>query len=311
MFYEMATCGQYKVSKVPRSLAYTMGVKIYDPTTREEITPAEARRKARDKRAYDQNYECVPGDENTILLTSELITQAEREGVGFICEQDWSAEALASMRRAEGDLYLGVDVGRFRDITVMAAVEKISGIFIVRGVLRCENMRLPSQRERLAEFFRLPRARRAAIDMTGIGLGLFEFGQDHPGIGAAKLQGVNFSSSVPATNRIKQEGRKQETVRVTEAMATELLGVYEDRRIQHPADPDLRDDLRKPEKVVSPGGRVSIAAVRDNKDHADHFWAFALAIEAGSSPGAEPGLPVAFNRGGYRSQERRERSVLT
>ena len=78
--------------------------------------------------------------------------------------------------------------------------------------------------------------------------------------------------------------------------------VYEDRRIQHPADGDLRDDLRKPEKVVSPGGRVSIAATRDAKDHADHFWAFALAVEAASSHvPAGDFIPVAlddrFSRG--------------
>lgn len=71
-------------------------------------------------------------------------------------------------------------------------------------------------------------------------------------------------------------------VRVTEAMATELAGLYEDRRIRHPVDEQLREDLRKPERIVSPGGRVSIAAEADEAGHADHFWSFALAIEAGS-----------------------------
>jgi phage FluMu gp28-like protein len=283
MFYDMATSGDYVVSRVTRSNAYRMGVKIYDIRTREPITPEEARKRARDKRAYDQNYECKFTDENTTLLTHELISQAERDNVGFICEQDWSREALKAMREARGDHYLGVDVGRHRDITVMAAIEKISGMFLVRGVLRIEGMRLPQQQERMQQFIALPNARRIAIDMTGLGLGLFEYAEDK--IGASRIQGVNFSTSVPATERIRESGRKQETVRVTEAMATELLGVYEDRRIQHPIDGDLRDDLRKPEKVVSPGGRVSIAATRDSKDHADHFWAFALAIEAGSGGG--------------------------
>ena len=67
---------------------------------------------------------------------------------------------------------------------------------------------------------------------------------------------------------------------MTEAMATELLRLYEDRRIQHPRDGDLRDDLRKPEKITSPSGRVSIAATRDEAGHADHFWSMALAVEA-------------------------------
>ena len=81
-------------------------------------------------------------------------------------------------------------------------------------------------------------------------------------------------------------------VRVTEAMAMELLQVYEDRRIQHPADMRLRDDLRKPEKITTPGGRVSIAATRDEAGHADHFWSFALALEAASHGGGGGGIGI-------------------
>jgi phage FluMu gp28-like protein len=44
--------------------------------------------------------------------------------------------------------------------------------------------------------------------------------------------------------------------------------------------PQLRDELRKPERVTSPGGNVSIAATRDAVGHADHFWSFALAVDA-------------------------------
>ncbi|MDB6066363.1 MAG: hypothetical protein JWR26_2571, partial [Pedosphaera sp.] len=94
------------------------------------------------------------------------------------------------------------------------------------------------------------------------------------------VHGINFASTVPATECSRSEGRKQETVRVTEALAMELLQTYEDRRIQHPSDLRLRDDLRKPEKVTSPGGRVSIAATRSEAGHADHFWSLALALEA-------------------------------
>ena len=87
---------------------------------------------------------------------------------------------------------------------------------------------------------------------------------------------------------------------MTEALATELLSVYEDRRIQHPADGELRDDLRKPEKRTSPGGRVSIAATRDEAGHADHFWSFALALEAAAS------APVPFH---YEAIPRPERGA--
>jgi len=76
-------------------------------------------------------------------------------------------------------------------------------------------------------------------------------------------------------------------------MATALLAVFEEKLIEIcvELDPDAIDDLRKPEKITSPGGRVSIAATRNEAGHADHFWAMALAIrDAEGSAG-----PVAFS----------------
>ena len=268
----------FKVSRVPRTLAWRMGVKIYDANTRQPITPDQARNTAMDKRAYDQNYECAFNDENSTLLTHELISAAERDDVGEICEQDWTQSALARLRAAFHDLYFGMDVGRTRDLSVITVGEKINDTFMVRAILRIQNMRLPDQQKRLDEVCRMVKFRRGAIDMTGLGIGLFEYAQDQ--FGQSRIRGINFASTVPLTRRIAEEGRKSETVRVTEAMATELLGIYEDRRIQHPIDGELRDDLRKPEKIVSPGGRVSIAATREEAGHADHFWSFALMVEA-------------------------------
>lgn len=69
-------------------------------------------------------------------------------------------------------------------------------------------------------------------------------------------------------------------------MAVNLLGCFEDRTIRDlPNDPALTDDLRKPEKITSPGGRVSIAATRDEAGHADAFWSLALAVRAGEVSG--------------------------
>jgi len=169
----------------------------------------------------------------------------------------------------------------------------------VRGILRMQNLRLPEQQARLGEVCRMPRFRRAAIDMTGLGLGLFEYAQEE--FGAGRIAGINFATTVPVTRSVALEGRKRETVRVTEALAMELLQAYEDRRIWHPADGRLRDDLRKPEKITTPGGRVSIAATRDEAGHADHFWSFALALEAAGSAGGE------FY---YRAVPREQRGIL-
>jgi phage FluMu gp28-like protein len=249
-----ATCLSYSqsgflLSRVTRTEAHRFGVKIYDARTREPITPEQARAQALDKRAYDQNYECAFADENLTLLSHELISAAERDGVGIICDQNWSAEALAFMRGQSrtgfqpvsgdrqdarptmGNLYVGFDVGRNVDLSVLTVMEVLDGQKIVRAILRMQDLRLPEQQERLGEICRLPKFRRAAIDMTGLGLGLFEYAQDE--FGAGRIAGINFARTVPATRATVAEGRKRETVRVTEALAMELLQTYEDRRIWH------------------------------------------------------------------------------
>ena len=93
---------------------------------------------------------------------------------------------------------------------------------------------------------------------------------------------MNFASTEPINGFIRSEGRRAETVRVTENMATALLKVFEDKSLAiHLAlDNDAIEDLRKPERITNPGGRPSIAAVRDESGHADHFWALALAVQA-------------------------------
>ena len=311
MFYVMVTSGLYKVIKVRRSDAYKQGLKIFHPTTRQEITPAEARAAAIDKKAYDQNYELKWADENSSLLTYELIGLAERENAGVICENEWTPEALAALAAIKDPMYIGGDVGRTNDISVFSIMEKSGNIYRERVTLRLERMRLPEQQRRLKTALEHPCFRCAKIDMTGIGLGLVEYAQELPGM-RQRIIGVNFSSSVPINPLLKATGRKSETVRVTEHMATILLNVYEEKRIEHTCDQRMRDDLRLPERIVSPSGRVSIAAARSAEDHADHFWAKALCIYAAetntgpfhsSVPSREKGLA------GRRKTRRRNTGV--
>ena len=269
------------LSRVTRTQAHWLGVIIHDPRTRKQIDPATARAQALDKRVYDQNYECSFADENLTLLTHELISAAEHDGVGEISDQNWTPTQLANLHAAIGPLYVGFDVARKADLSVITVLEKLGDLFYLRALLRIQDMRLPDQQLRLGEICRLPKFQRVAIDMTGLGLGLFEYAQKE--FGCTRIHGINFATTVPATRAIQQEGRKRETVRVTEALALELLQTYEDRRIRQPIDTRLRDDLRKPERVTTPGGRVSIAATRDEAGHADHFWSLALALEAAAT----------------------------
>ncbi len=309
MFYQLISEGRIPYYRVRRSDAWgTKEIKIYSAVTGKEITPTQARSESSDKRAYDQNYECQFNDENTALLTQELINAAQREGV-VIEEQEWSVATIARLtNNTIGQLFLGQDVGRNRDLSVQCVLEMIGSAYRIVAMLRMENMRLPAQCRQLARIATLPKFVRGEIDMTGIGLGLVEFAQEKPW--GRKIFGVNFSSTEPISKRLKTDGRKGETARVTELMATDMLGVFEDRRIEIPMDATLRDSLRKPEKIVSPGGRVSIAATRDEAGHAYEFWSVALGIRASLRQRPPPLPPKATAASRERLRARRQRSVI-
>ncbi len=293
MFYQLISEGNIPYYRVRRSDAWAMGeLKIYSIVSGKEITPDEARAQASDKRAYDQNYECLFNDEASILLTQELISAAER--VNFpIDSQAWSAVSLARMYRSQGGLYAGWDFARVGDLSVISVFEKLGSLKRMIGMLTMSDLRIKQQNAQRAAVCFLPKFRRLCIDMTGNGLGAFEDAEDDHT--SALVEGVNFSSTEPVTDRIRSEGRKAPTAKVTEIMATNLVATFEDRTIEIISDRELRDDLRKPEKLTSPGGKVTIAAVRDAKDHADRFWSIALAVRAMETyEGAAVGASVAI-----------------
>lgn len=291
MFYQLIAEGRLPVNRVRRSDAWARGeLKIFSLISGREITPEEARTQASDKRAYDQNYECAFEDENMALLTHELISAAERAPEFPVDQQEFSLSTLQRLHRLPGDLYAGYDVARVRDLSVIMVLQRLGPLRRLVAMLEMEAMRLPAQQRQAEKLFALPAFRGMAVDMTGLGLGVFESLQEKFG---GRVSGVDFSTSEPVSDRLRMEGRRHETARVTELMALDLVELFEERRIEILPLPALRDDLRKPEKLVSPTGRVSIAAARDAEGHADRFWALALAerrIRKGGGPVAYEGL---------------------
>src|SRR5262249_42648303 len=135
MFYQLLSDGRIPCHRVRRSDAWARGeLKIHSLTDGREITPAEARRQAGDKRAYDQNYECAFNDESAVLLPHELIGRAQR--LDFpVDAQGWSAASLTRMGGASGGLYAGWDFARSGDLSVIAVFERIGQTKRLAGLL--------------------------------------------------------------------------------------------------------------------------------------------------------------------------------
>lgn len=215
----------------------------------------ESERKAcGDEDAWQQEYCCTPLDETSAFLPYEMLTA---------CEQD---DILQPLGQLKGEIYLGFDVARKHDLSVIVAAEKSFNCLIVRHILALKNTPFQKQKKLLFEILSKSNVRRICIDASGLGMNLSEdalafFGQ-------YKVESVTFSAPVK------------------EALATDLRIAFENRSIVIPSDPDLRDDLHSVKRVVTIAGNVRFDVERSETDgHADRFWALALAVHAAKDAG--------------------------
>jgi len=205
---------------------------------------------AADAESFDQEYMCIPADDDAKFLEYGLITACEYSG-----GTDWRRGLEGPFT---GRLYAGVDIGRKKDLTVLWVVEQLGDVLYTRHVEVMEKMRKSAQEKILWPWFEI--CDRVCIDATGLGIGWTDDAQDK--FGARRIEGVNFSGPVK------------------EALAYPLRGALEDRKLRIPEDPLIRADLRKVQKVTTAAGNIRFVAESTPDGHADRFWAVALAVHA-------------------------------
>lgn len=205
-----------------------------------------------DLESFDQEYGCLPADDNAKFLEYGLITGCEY-AAGIVWQRDLDDGFT-------GRLYCGVDIGRKKDLTVLWVVEKLGDVFYTRHVQTMENMRKSAQEAILWPWFAL--CDRICIDSTGLGIGWADDAQDK--FGEYRVEAVTF------------------TGQVKEALAYPLRGAMEDHTVRIPDDAVIRADLRKVQKTVTAAGNIRFVAESTPDGHADRFWALALALHAGS-----------------------------
>lgn len=227
---------------------------------------------AADAESFDQEYQCIPADDDAKFLEYGLITACEYSG-----GTDWQRGLEGPF---QGRLFCGVDIGRKKDLTVLWVVEKLGDVFYTRHVETMEKMRKSDQEKVLWPWFAI--CDRICIDATGLGIGWADDAQDK--FGPTRVEAVTF------------------TGQVKEALAYPLKGAMEDRTLRIPEDPVIRSDLRKVQKVVTAAGNIRFVAESTPDGHADRFWALALAIQAADSPGGPVHVASRPQRNSLREQ---------
>ncbi len=223
-----------------------------------------------DEEQFLQEYMCVPADDEGAFLTYDQIARCE-----YPATDPWEMGLNGTMPdgRVCGDLYIGVDVGRNRDLTVIWVLEHISGRYFTRRVHEMHNVPFSSQEAELYALLDLPLVRRCCIDATGLGMQLAERAVERY---SYRVEGVRFTGPVK------------------EALAYPLRAAFEDQAVRIPRDDNIRSDLRAIKKTTTAAGNIRFDADRGPNGHSDHFWALALAIHAAGTPPA----PIEFEATG-------------
>ena len=214
---------------------------------------------AGDPETWNQEFCCQFLSAAEMWIPLELIAAARSEQASF----DWDAEG-----NYEGALYIGADIGRKRDRTVIWIDERVADVAICRGVIALDRMPFERQYEKFCELIAHPRVRRACMDQTGIGMALVERLQEKFG---SKVEGITF------TGEAKED------------MAIRLRRRMEEKLDKIPANaPEVERDFAMIKRQVTASGNLRFDAVRTENSHADIFWAKALADLA-----ADAGVPAA------------------
>jgi phage FluMu gp28-like protein len=221
--------------------------RINQKTGREESREAYAARihaECLDEEQWLQEYCCVPCEEKSSFISYEMVAGCEED-----CLKDFNY-----LQECQNPLYLGMDVGRKQDLTVMDVGEKIGDVVWDRLRIEMHARPFAEQEHELRRLLSLPQMQFACLDATGIGMQLAERAKEDFGW---MVEPVTF------------------TAPMKEQMAYGLKAAFEGRNLRIPRDNALSDDLRGVKKEITASGNIRFAG-ESADSHCDRFWAKAL-----------------------------------
>lgn len=243
----------WSLHKTPIQLAVAEGLvdKIYQrQTTKEEQEEwlKNERDNCFDEYTWLQEYCCIAVDEACAFLPYDLITTCEMNDI------------LKPLSEIQNDIYVGMDIGRRKDLTVIWVLEKFENILYTRAVIELLKIKFQKQAEILYEVLSLRNFRRSCIDATGIGMQLSEDAQTK--FGKFRVEQIMF------TNKIKEE------------LAYTTRTNFENKTVFIPKEHNIREDLHSVRRITTTANNIRFDADHSENGHADRFWALSLALHA-------------------------------
>ena len=156
------------------------------------------------------------------------------------------------------ELYMGMDVGRHKHLSVVAIIEKKDEKLILRDLITWRSMKFTEQENNLIDLLERYKIKNFNIDKGGLGMDMSESLQDRfPEI----VNPFDF------TNKSKQ------------ALVTYTKKLFEDKKIEIPDDAFLINSIHQISRKKSQSTGYVTYDAEESKEtgHADAFWALALA----------------------------------
>lgn len=283
--------------------AVEMGLELKDEEGA-PIEPEDLKLALNDDDAWDEEFGCIPSDEVSAFLTHKMISSVE--DVRLNPTPDWVDSLVKKAQvnykqyketktRPElpkhifkdieflGDLYVGMDIGRKKDLSVIWLDQEINDVLRTVAVIELRAKPFFVQEQVLHTILSLKGFRRAGIDETGIGAMLAESAKDLFG---DRVECIPFTA-----------GNK-------ESLATGLKQNFEDKGSAIPPSNTIRNSLHSVKKYATTTKHFRFDAEKtDETGHADHFWAKALAVQAGTTNKSGPveyktTIPRRFKKAG-------------
>lgn len=221
------------------------------PATEEERQEfvAECRDIAGDEESFQEEFMCQPRSSASAWLAWELITACESQNAGV------------PQLYTGGNCYVGIDIGRRRDLFVIWVDEIVGDVAWCREIVALKNASFAEQDAALERVMGTYHVVRVCMDQTGMG--------EKPVEDAQTRYGKHVVEGVLLTGPAKQ------------TIAQILKEAYEDQRTRAPASREVRESHHAVRRLMTAAGNPRFDADRsDLIGHGDHFWADGLAKHA-------------------------------
>lgn len=223
---------------------------------------------------YNQEYGCLATTALNAALKYHIVEAVMHEACGGMV--DWP-EPLDNVLVGYqgGKLYIGVDVARTANWTVIWIFEAVGDVLWTRGIYRMKNVSMVDQQRVLETIAGKGQLARCSILKRGVGIGITDWMIRK--FGEARVSGLDETN----TNKV--------------GMIIGAVQKFEDRLVRVPMNHDLKEKLHSVRETRTPGGQVTYTAPTfEDGSHGDEAMACFAAIDAAAAGGGAIDGPIGL-----------------